>query len=110
VIDMVPDFIRLAPNDGSEPISMQVVQIWADPKRPDAWNEDQALRRYIERRAQDGIGVLVRFDSYRAVGVFAPAVSSDRQWHMVEGGQLMRERTTWPGRTPEPVKEEENAE
>jgi hypothetical protein len=109
VVDMVPDFIRLKPNDGSEPMTMQVVQIWADPKRRDDWFHDEALLRYLERRAAEGIAALVRFDSHDAVGVFAPAISSDYQWHVMPGGQLMRERTTWPGATPQPVKEEENA-
>jgi hypothetical protein len=87
VIDMVPDFITLRPNDGGEHTNIEVVQIWCDPHEPDAWR-DPALLAYIERRARDGIAALIRFDNRRAITVFAPAMSQDGEWHEVHNGEL----------------------
>ena len=57
-----------------------MVQIWVDPKFPDA-HRDPALRAYLERRAQEGIIGLVRWDNEDAIAIFPPALSSDGQWH-----------------------------
>jgi hypothetical protein len=91
VIDIMPDFVTLRPDDGGAPTNIQVVQVWCDPKEPDAWR-DPALRAYIERRAADGIATMIRFGSRGgAITVFAPAMSQDGQWHEVHGGKLVRE-------------------
>ena len=78
VIDLVPDFVTLR-NDG-ELEHIQVVQIWVDPKFPDA-HRDPALRAYLERRAKDRIIGLVRWDNEKAIALFPPELSHDRQWH-----------------------------
>jgi hypothetical protein len=98
VIDMVPDFVRLGSEAGE--ITVQVVQVWVDPKRPGAWREDDALRAYIERRAAEGIATLVRLNARDAIGVFAPALAGDGQWHLITDGCVVEERSTWPGRQP----------
>jgi Putative zinc- or iron-chelating domain len=86
VIDLVPDFVTLQPHDASEPTNIEVVQIWVDSKTPDAWR-DPALMAYIERRAAEGKAAIIRFDSTRAIVVFAPAMSQDGQWHEVLKGE-----------------------
>lgn len=86
VIDLLPDFITLAPHDGSEPTNIEVVQIWVDAHEPDAWR-DPALLAYIERRGKEGKAAIIRFDHTRAVVVFAPAMSEDGQWHEVHNGE-----------------------
>jgi hypothetical protein len=87
VIDLVPDFVTLRPNDGGEPTNIEVVQIWVDSKTPEAWR-DPALLAYIERRAAEGKAAIIRFDTKRAIVVFAPALSQDGQWHEVHNGEL----------------------
>jgi hypothetical protein len=88
VIDMVPDFITVRHNDGSaEPTNIQVVQLWCDPKHPEAWR-DPLMLAFIERRAREGIAALVRFDNKRGITVFAPPLCGDGQWHEVHNGEL----------------------
>ena len=59
-----------------------MVQIWVDPKHPDA-HRDPALRAYLERRAEQNIIGLIRWDNEQAMAIFPPALSADRQWHEV---------------------------
>jgi hypothetical protein len=81
VIDLMPDFVTIRPDDG-EPQSIQVVQIWCDPKYPDA-HRDPALRRWMFRRAQDGIAALIRFNERDALTVFAPPFDINGEWHEI---------------------------
>lgn len=91
VIDVMPDFVTLRPNDGvTPPTNVQVVQIWVDPKEPEAWR-DPALLAYIERRAEEGTAALIRLNGREAITVFAPAMSEDGQWHEMHGGELKPE-------------------
>jgi hypothetical protein len=79
----------LQPNDGGAPQNIQVVQIWCDPKYPDA-HRDPALRRWMFRRAQDGIAALIRFNARDALTVFAPPFDIDGVWHEIAGGNVER--------------------
>jgi hypothetical protein len=80
VIDLVPDFVSLRDNATGELQHIQVVQIWVDPKFPDA-HRDPALRAYLERRAKDNIIGLVRWDNEKAIALFPPQLSNDGRWH-----------------------------
>lgn len=82
VIDIMPDFITIVDNETGGRRDIQVVQIWIDPGHPEA-HRDPALRRYMMRRAEQGIAALVRFDGRKALMIFAPPLASDRQWHEV---------------------------
>ena len=112
VIDLMPDFIDLNPHDGSARIKFQVVVVWVDPDYPDAWR-DPPLLAYMERRAAEGLATLLRFSSSRAVAIFPPAISSDRQWHEVGGtgnDRLVRQFSNWPdGARPSWVEPNEEA-
>lgn len=80
VIDMVPDFITVT--DHGVRHQLQVIQIWVDPNHRDA-HRDPALRAYIERRAEQGIAALVRYDEHEALAIFAPRFSATQQWQEV---------------------------
>jgi hypothetical protein len=82
VIDIMPDYLTLRDNDGND-TNVQVVQVWCDPNYEDA-HRDPDLRRYLERRAEENIAALIRYDSKRAFAIFAPSMSADRQWHEVQ--------------------------
>jgi hypothetical protein len=86
VIDVMPDFVTLTHNDTGETQHVEVVQIWIDPKHPEVHREP-ALRRYMVRRAEQGIAAIVRFDAHKALIVFAPPLSSDRKWHEIADGK-----------------------
>jgi hypothetical protein len=86
-LDLVPDFVTLRDDKTGEAQHIQVVQIWVDPKHPDA-HRDPALRAYLERRAKDNIIGLVRWDDLRSIALFPPELSADGQWH--EQGSSVR--------------------
>jgi hypothetical protein len=88
VIDMAPDYITLQDNFLGIGTHLEVVQIWVDPRRPAA-HRDPALRAYLERRAQEGIGALVRYGSKNGLVLFAPSLNSTGEW--VEHASGMRE-------------------
>jgi hypothetical protein len=83
VIDVMPDFIT-ADVDG-KPTNLPVVQIWCDPKHPDA-HRDPALRRYLLRRAEDGYAGLIRFNSRDAIVIFPPPFDVNGEWHEITSG------------------------
>jgi hypothetical protein len=83
VLDLTPDFVTMRDNATGEGKHIEVVQIWVDPKYPDA-HRDPALRAYLERRAENGVAGLVRWDNTEALAIFPPALSADRQWHEVQ--------------------------
>ena len=88
VLDLVPDFVTLRDDKTGEKQHVQVVQIWVDPRYPDA-HRDPALRAYLERRAKENVIGLVRWDNEAAMAIFPPELSADGQWH--EQGSKFRE-------------------
>jgi hypothetical protein len=85
VIDVMPDFVTLQDNATGALQNIQVVQIWIDPKYPDA-HRDPALRRWLFRRAQKGIAAIVRFNAKDALTLFAPPFDKDGEWHEITSG------------------------
>ena len=63
VIDVLPDFITVNDNATGMAQNIQVAQIWVDPSYPEA-HRDPALRRWMFRRAQEGIAALIRFNAH----------------------------------------------
>jgi hypothetical protein len=85
VIDIVPDFISVQNNETGEIVHrVQVVQIWCDPRYPEA-HRDPRLRSYLLRRGEQGIGAIVRFNSKDALTIIPPNLASDGAWHEVTG-------------------------
>ena len=90
VIDLMPDYITIREGEDGQPQNIQVVQIWCDPKYPDA-HRDPNFRKWIFRRAQDGIAAIIRFNSRDALTIFAPPFDINDQWHEISG--VAEERT-----------------
>jgi hypothetical protein len=63
VIDLMPDFITLRDNATGTMQNVEVAQVWVDPSHRDA-HRDPALRRWMLRRAEQGIATLVRFGAF----------------------------------------------
>lgn len=89
VIDVVPDYITITHNDGSEaPVNIEVIQIWVDAKNPDT-HRDPALRAYLE---QEKKVALIRLSGEgKAFTLWPPSLSSDAQWHETAATSLGRE-------------------
>jgi hypothetical protein len=82
VIDITPDFVTHVDNETGEQQHIEVVQIWIDPKHPDA-HRDPALRRWIFRRAERGIAALIRFNQRDALVLYAPPFDAGGDWHEI---------------------------
>jgi hypothetical protein len=83
VIDVMPDIVRQHNNETGEVEIIPVVQIWVragcEPLK------DRRLLRYAERQAEQGVATLLRFDSTRAVALFAPPLTGGKGWRVVSG-------------------------
>lgn len=77
VIDTMPDVLII-----DEKV-IPCIQVWCDPAHRDA-HRDPALRRYIERRAQqDDMLTIVRFNAWEGLVLFAPSTNPDNKWYEV---------------------------
>lgn len=79
VIDVMPDFVLVDEGLGGGERQIPVVQVWCDPKRPDAWRTPQ-LRRYIEAWAAEGNATIIRYSNDEALTVFAPSLMANKEW------------------------------
>jgi hypothetical protein len=89
VIDMMPDYVTLQMHGTGEEINMPVLQIWCDPKYPDA-HRDPALRCYLDEGAHVA---LVRYNSHEGFGLFPPSVTGTGGWIEQGGKTLGRDHT-----------------
>ncbi|MEJ6847523.1 hypothetical protein V3589_15045 [Sinorhizobium fredii] len=81
VVDPMPDFIMIQPDDSSEKIRINVVQVWLDPAYPEA-HRDPGLRAYLDMRGKrDGFAALIRLNETDAWVLLPPSMTPDRQWH-----------------------------
>src|SRR5262245_7944415 len=80
VIDMMPDSIEIVNNETGARIEFFVIQVWVDPKYPNA-HRDPALRAYLMRRAdQDAMPAMIRYGSQHGFILFAPSLSVTGDW------------------------------
>lgn len=89
VIDIVPDFVT--GEDRGQKYRIPVVQIWVDPRFPDA-HRDPALRGWIIR--QKGFAALVRYNASDALFLLPPYMSDTGDWEEVGGNRSRIEERT----------------
>lgn len=87
VIDVMPDFITMGNSQTGERQHLEIIQVWIDPKFPDA-HEDPELRAYLIRQNKPA---LLRYDAVEAFVLFPPALCENREWNLVT--TAMRETT-----------------
>jgi hypothetical protein len=85
VLDMMPDMMRLENNTTGEAQEIEAVQVWVEGSRA-ALVFDKRLRRYAERQAERHAALILRFADGSAMAMFAPALSSDGEWHVIDSG------------------------
>jgi hypothetical protein len=83
VIDCMPEFIKVSDNATGEIHKIPVVQIWIDPRYPNA-HEDPALRRFLLRRGEQHVLGLIHNEQDSFV-LWPPNMADDGQWHMQTG-------------------------
>lgn len=76
-------------NDTGEQIPVSAIEIWVDPKYPDAY-KDKRILAFLERRGKDGIAALVRYSSSDAFVIFSPAMTGGG-WIEERGGTVIPE-------------------
>jgi hypothetical protein len=89
VVDIMPDYITVVPHDGGPSMNVPVLQVWIDPRYPDA-HRDPRLRAFIEEVAMPA---LIRLNSKDGFVIAPPNVNADRVWYEGGGVSLGREHT-----------------
>jgi hypothetical protein len=84
VIDIMPDYVDASADGITMPV--EVVQIWVDPKYPDA-HRDPALRAFLERRALEGKVALVRYNASDAFVLVPPQANNEGVWLELKDGK-----------------------
>lgn len=99
VIDEVPDIIRATNNVTGEVSQIDVMQIWCDPKFPDAW-QDPKLMAMLDRV---GVVGLVRYSSDWGFTMWPPSRNTTGKWQFSEtqsaedlrGAQIAARQAFW---------------
>lgn len=91
VIDIMPDFITIT-EDGKEPANVEIVQVWVDPKYPDAY-KDPALLDYLARRGEEGIAAIIRYGTMDGFVMFPPAMTDGKEFWEHRTGTMRPERS-----------------
>jgi hypothetical protein len=76
VVDPSPNYIEMEDNETKERVPIQVVQIWVDPKHPDA-HRDPALRAYLRRRGAEGLAAIIRYNETDGFVLFPPEMTGE---------------------------------
>lgn len=92
VIDMMMDYVQANNEQTGESIDVPVVQVWVDPKYPDA-HRDPALRAYLERRGAQGVAAIIRYDAKRAFVLSPPSMSGTGDFVEIAGESSGRDHT-----------------
>jgi hypothetical protein len=79
VVDVMPDYVTNVDADTAEATKVLVIQVWVDPKHPDA-HKDPALRRFL-----DGEGRRNRFCAIVRIGdegllLIPPSLTTTNEW------------------------------
>lgn len=81
VIDPSPEFITVVAHVTNETHRVPIVQIWVNPKYPDA-HQDPYLRAWIERR---GTVALIRYSGNTGFTLWPPSLTGGTGWRTKEG-------------------------
>jgi len=92
VLDVMPDYVTVFDDDPDKGAPIEVVQIWIDPKYPDA-HEDPALRDYLNELGKKNVAAIIRYNSDTAFVLFPPSMSSDGEWHEKRNGTPLPTRS-----------------
>jgi hypothetical protein len=82
VLDIMPDFITATDDSGT--FDIEIIQIWVDPKYPDA-HHDPALRAYLAEQGKRNVAGLIRYGETEAFVLVPPAMT---------GGEWIEHRDT----------------
>lgn len=90
VIDCMPEFVKLTEKTSGDIIKVPCVQVWLDPRFPQA-HEDPALRAFLDRRGKEQVLGLIRLNGTDAFVLWPPSMTGDG-WH-IQDGQSEKQHT-----------------
>ena len=93
VINPVPDYVDSTDERGS--FKTPVIEVWCDPKYPDAWRDPNLLAYLEEQASKHGFAALIRYNSHDAIFVAAPCLSADRRWIIKQSGMKTGPAHSW---------------
>lgn len=84
VVDVLPDYVTAVSESGQRE-NIGVLQVWVDPRHPDA-HRDPALRAFLDRYgAEKGMAAIIRYGSSEGFTLFPPSLTGGR-WIEHRGG------------------------
>lgn len=92
VIDVMLDYVEASNEETGEEFRVPVVQVWVDPKYPDA-HRDPVLRDFLARRGEQGIAAIIRYDAKRAFVLSPPSMSGTDDFVVIPGKSSGRDHT-----------------
>jgi len=78
IVDPSLDFAQIS-DEGREPERIPIIQIWCDPRFPNA-HEDKALRTWLSQMATQGYLGLIRYSSTDAFLLIPPEMNNIGVW------------------------------
>lgn len=84
LIDVMPDFVTFTDESTGESHNVEVVQIWVDPKFPEAWR-DPNLLDYLRQQGEEARAAMIRYSAYDAFVLLPPALGSGQFREMRDG-------------------------
>lgn len=88
-VDPIPDTVLATDwSSGAENVSIDVMQLWADPMRPDAWDRPSTFRFLEDQHS----AALVRHGSDHGIALIPPWMNDTGRWARKES--LMAEDIT----------------
>jgi len=96
VIDMLPDEINIINQETGEKKRWMAIQVWVDPKFPEAWQEDREFYEWVKRKADNGFPTLLRIndgENRQGIGLLAPSITG-KDWQIV-GGTINMDMGLW---------------
>lgn len=88
VVDVMPDYVTIQ-TEGEPDQKIEVVQVWCDPRYPDA-HRNPTFRRYVARLGEKGILTIIRYNSHDCLTIFPPALMDSGKFHEFTGGMAVQ--------------------
>lgn len=79
VVDPNVETIWSRDNDTGERQAIGAVEMWCDPRFPDA-HKDEKIRAFMERRGMQNLVTMIRYDSQQGFVIFPPSITRNGTW------------------------------
>jgi len=91
VVDIMPDYVTIVDNETGKKRAQPVVQVWLDPRHPDA-HRNPVLRSYLAKR---GEAALIRTSPREGFVLVPPSMSHESEWIEVHTNLTKTSTHSW---------------